>query len=257
MYEHYVQYFIMNASTRRSAAIVAAVLAAALLAVTGTVLAARDSTKSTASPTSGSQPSETGQPVDDPRAAEEEVGVARRNADDVTAIGDADAPLVLIEYSDYRCPFCGVFARDTMPLLQEEYIDTGKVRFEWRDFPVFGEESMDGALAARAAGEQGLYWEYHDAMYADAPERGHLEIDRAKIMAWAEEVGVPDTEKFQTDLDDPDLRAAVEADTAEARSLGASGTPTFVIGRTPLVGALPADEFRAAIDAQLDALGER
>lgn len=249
----------MNVSTRRSVTVVALV-AAALIALTGAILASRDSGSTAGAPNpSAAQTPADGQPVDDPRAAEDEVGVARRDADDVTALGDVDAPLVLIEYSDYRCPFCGVFARDTMPLLQEEYIDTGKVRFEWRDFPVFGEESMDGAMAARAAGEQGLglYWEYHDAMYADAPERGHLEIDQERIMSWAEQVGVPDMDKFEADLDDPDLRATIEADTAEARALGASGTPTFLIGQTPLVGALPADEFRAAIDAQLEAMGER
>lgn len=257
MYEHYVLLLIMNATTRRSVTIIALV-AAALLAITGAILAARNSDSSAGTQTPGStQTPKQGQPVDDPRAAEEEVGVARRDAADVTAIGDVDAPLVLIEYSDYRCPFCGVFARDTMPLLQAEYIDTGQLRFEWRDFPVFGEESMDGAMAARAAGEQDLYWEYHDAMYEDAPERGHLEIDRKRVLAWAEEVGVPDLAEFESDLEDPDLRAAIEADTAEARTLGASGTPTFLIGRTPLVGALPADEFRAAIDAQLEALGER
>lgn len=238
----------MDASTRRSLTIIAAV-AAVLIVITGAVMATRDNDDRAAAEVSSQQSA-------DPRDSEEELGLARRDAEDVTAIGDLDAPLVLIEYSDYRCPFCGIFARDTMPLLLEEYIETGKLRFEWRDFPVFGEESMEGAMAARAAGEQGLYWEYHDAMYADAPERGHLEIDRAAVMAWAEQVGIPDLAKFEADLDDPELRSLVEADAAEARGVGASGTPTFIIGQTPLVGALPPDTFRDAIDRQLDAMGE-
>lgn len=190
----------------------------------------------------------------DPREVEKEVGLARRDADDVTAMGDKDADLVLIEYSDYRCPFCGAFARDTLPKLKEEYIDTGKVRYEWRDFPVFGEESVEGAMAARAAGEQGLYREYNEAMYADAPERGHLKINRDKVMAWAEEVGVPDMDQFEKDLDDPDLRAKVEADTQEARQVGATGTPAFVLGDQLIAGAQPVDSFRQLLDEELAAV---
>lgn len=237
----------MDASTRRSLTIIAAV-AIVLALIAGVVLSTRDDDDAAAEVST--------EQTDDPRESEEELGLARRDADDITAIGDVDAPLVLIEYSDYRCPFCGVFARDTMPVLMEEYIETGKVRFEWRDLPVFGEESMDGAMAARAAGEQGLYWEYHDAMYADAPERGHLAIDREKIMAWAREVGVPDLAKFEADLENADLRAAVEADAAEGQSIGANGTPTFLVGKTPMVGAQPVDAFRDLIDEQLEAMGE-
>lgn len=190
------------------------------------------------------------------RADEEEMGLARRDPDDALAIGDVDAPVVLIEYSDYRCPFCGVFARDTMPTIQKEYIDTGKVRFEWRDFPVFGPESVEGAVAARAAGEQGLYWEYHDAVYEDAPSNGHLEIDRTKILAWAEEIGVPDIEKFESDLNNPELKSLVDADAEEASRLGTTGTPTFFIGKTPMVGAQPEEIFTQYLDAELAKAGE-
>lgn len=239
----------MDASTRRSLTIIAAA-AIVLALITGVVLSTRDDDSAGAEASSPSA-SDT-----DPRQGEEQLGLTRRDADDVTAIGDVDAPLVLIEYSDYRCPFCGVFARDTMPALMEEYIETGKLRFEWRDYPVFGEESMEGAMAARAAGEQDLYWEYHDAMYADAPERGHLDINRDAVMAWAEQVGIPDLAKFEADLENPDLRALVEADAIEAQSLGASGTPTFVLGKKPLVGALPLDTFRQEIDDALEAIGE-
>lgn len=253
MYIHYGTVAVMNESTRRPVTIIAAVAAIAVL-VAGVVLSTGDDD---GGPEDGAAAevtsAEEGQ--SDPQQAEEDMGLARRDADDVTAIGDEDADLVLIEYSDYRCPFCGAFARDTMPELKEEYIDTGKLRFEWRDFPVFGEESMEGALAARAAGEQDLYWEYHDAMYEDAPERGHLEITDAKIEAWAEEVGVPDMEQFEQDREDPELRSAIEKDSTEARqSVGATGTPTFVLGDNRIVGAQPVEGFRQAIDDQLAAL---
>lgn len=244
----------MKDSSRRIITIVAAVAIVALLA--GGAMFSSTGGESADSGDGSGAASVSESPVD-PKAAEKEAGLTRRDAGDVTALGDEDAPIVLIEYSDYRCPFCGAFARDTLPELKKEYIDTGKVRFEWRDFPVFGEESMDGAMAARAAGEQDLYWEYQEAMYEDAPERGHLKITRKKIMAWAEEVGVKDLEQFEQDLDDSDLKAKVEADATEARSVGATGTPTFVIGTKLLVGAQPADAFRQALDEQLEALGEK
>lgn len=243
----------MNDSTRRVLTIVAAVAIVALLAVG--VMSSSGDERADSDESSGAA-SVSQSPID-PEAAEEEAGLTRRDAGDVTALGEEDAPIVLIEYSDYRCPFCATFARNTLPELKEEYIDTGKVRFEWRDFPVFGEESMDGAMAARAAGEQDLYWEYQEAMYADAPERGHLKITEKKTMAWAEEVGVKDLEQFERDLDDSGLEAKVEADATEARSVGATGTPTFVIGTKLLVGAQPADAFRQALDEQLETLGEK
>lgn len=242
----------MTGINRRVLTIVAAVAVVALLAA-GVMLSERGDDEDSSDAASSSQSSgEGGESAEEQSLSEEEVGLVRRDADDVTAMGDVDAPVVLIEYADYRCPFCGAFARDTMPKLKQEYIDSGKLRFEWRDFPVFGEESVKGAMAARAAGEQDRYWEYHDAMYEDAPERGHLKITDKKVMEWAKEVGVPDLEQFEKDLDDPELRKKVEADAQEARSeVGATGTPTFVIGDQRVVGAQPTETFKELIDEKL------
>ncbi|NYF98330.1 DsbA family protein [Janibacter cremeus] len=241
----------MTGTNRRVLTIVAAVAVVVLLAA-GVFLSDRgdDSSESSSGASAGETASEGSM-------TEEEVGLARRDADDVTAMGDVDAPVVLIEYSDYRCPFCGAFARDTMPVLIEDYIDSGKLRFEWRDFPVFGDESLKGAMAARAAGEQDKYWQYHDAMYQDAPQRGHLDITDEKVMAWAKEADVPDLDQFEQDLDDPQLREKVEADAREASTqVGATGTPTFVIGDQKIVGAQPTDAFRDIIDEELDSVEE-
>jgi protein-disulfide isomerase len=95
--------------------------------------------------------------------------MARRIPGDPTALGDPQAPVVLVEYSDLRCPFCGIYARETLPLLVNEYVQSGKLRVEWRDFPVFGQESIDAAVADRAAGEQGKFWQFNAATYAHAP----------------------------------------------------------------------------------------
>lgn len=177
--------------------------------------------------------------------------LARRDASDVTAIGAIDAPVVIVEYSDFRCPFCGVFSRDTMPRILDTYIDSGQVRIERRDVPIFGEQSMDGALAARAAGEQGLFWEYTAAVYQAAPDRGHHELPREKLLDFAVQVGVPDLAKFASDMDRPDLAAAINADMEEARSIGATSTPSFLVGDIPISGAQPYAVFEDAIDKQL------
>src|SRR5699024_1121871 len=121
----------MTGTNRRALTIVAAVAVVVLLAA-GVFFSERG--QDSADPASGSS---AGQSPAEGSMSEDEVGLVRRDADAVTAMGDVDAPVVLIEYSDYRCPFCGAFARDTMPVLIEEYIETGQLRFEWRDFPVF------------------------------------------------------------------------------------------------------------------------
>lgn len=176
----------------------------------------------------------------------------RRDADDPLAKGAVDAPVVIIEYADYRCPFCAVWGRDVQPQLQD-LVDDGTVRIEFRDRVIFGEESEATALAARAAGEQGLFWEYHDAVYAAAPDSGHPDMPREKLLGFAEEIGVPDLAQFEQDMDSEELRARVQADGEEAASIGVSSTPTFLVNTTPVVGAQPAEVFRRIVDEELAA----
>ncbi|MDJ0348362.1 DsbA family protein [Cryobacterium sp. PH29-G1] len=201
-------------------------------------------TTSTPGSTDSSTAEESAPSVDD-------LGLARRLEGDVTAIGAVDAPVVMIEYADYRCPFCGIFARDTMPDLMTEYVDSGLLRYEWRDLPVFGDESVQAAVAARAAGAQGRFWQYHSAVFAAAPERGHLAIDRATLMEFAEQAKVPDLAAFERDLDDPVHRAAVQVDASQAQQIGATSTPIFMIGTTPVLGAQPLEAFRQVIDDEI------
>lgn len=175
------------------------------------------------------------------------VDLSRRTPDDPLAKGAVDAPVVLIEFADFRCPFCGVFARDSKPKMQP-YIDDGTLRVEWRDFPLFGEESMLASMAGRAAGEQGRFWEFYEVVFADAPDRGHLKVSEKKLIAWAKEAGVSDLDKFEADLTDPELTAAVQRDVDEGRQLGISGTPTFLVNDEPLVGAQPYAAFEEKIE---------
>ncbi len=177
--------------------------------------------------------------------------MARRIPGDPMSIGRPDAPVVLVEYADFRCPFCGLFSRETLPPLVAKYVGSGQLRVEWRDLPVFGGESSAAAIAGRAAAEQGRFWEFNKAVYAIAPERGHAALPRERLVRLATKAGVPDLKKFEADLDSAELQAAVAKDAHEAAGLGATGTPTFLVNDTPIVGAQPLATFEKAIDAAL------
>ncbi|WP_202619153.1 DsbA family protein [Ornithinimicrobium cavernae] len=204
---------------------------------------------STATPGT-TEPSEAARPTMTDEQRQFLLDLPRREADDPLAQGDVDAPVVIIEYADYRCPFCASWGREVHPQLQD-LIDDGTVRLEFRDRILFGEDSEATALAARAAGEQGLYWEYQQAVFEAAPESGHPDMPREKLLGLAEEVGVPDLATFEADLDSPELRSAMEADQAEGESLGVRSTPTFLVNTQALIGAQPEQAFRQAIEQEL------
>ncbi|MHB1235294.1 MAG: DsbA family protein [Microbacteriaceae bacterium] len=229
---------------RRTWGILAAVAVVILTGVGAVSLAAGLTPKA---PTVASQSS--------PPASPAVPDLARRVPNDPLALGSVSAPVVMIEYADFRCPFCAAFNRDTMPALIKGYVDTGVLRIEWRDFPVFGQQSIDAAVAARAAGEQGKFWQYHDALYALAPAGAHADLTRAVLIQTARTVGVADMNAFTRELDSPALLKLVQADAEQAQSLGASGTPSFLIGNQPIVGAQPLSVFQQAIDQQKTASG--
>ncbi len=175
------------------------------------------------------------------------VDLARRQENDPMALGSAEAPVVLIEYADFRCPFCGVFARDTKPALMR-YVEDGTLRIEFRDLPIFGDQSVDAAVAGRAAAAQGRFWQFYDAVYADAPERGHADLTRSALIGYADQAGVADLARFRTDMSSKELLSAVQADLTEAQQLGASSTPVFLVGDEPILGAQPTPEFVEKIE---------
>ncbi len=182
--------------------------------------------------------------------------IARRDADDPMAIGDVDAPVVLVEWADFRCPYCAVFTNETLPVILDEYVDAGLVRYEFRDVAFFGDESVDAAIAVRAAAEQGRFAEYLEVLFSAAPEQGHPDMPREKLIGFARDAGVPDLGTFEAALDRQDLRDAVLASTDEAHRLGVTSVPFFVAGDRALSGAQPTDLFRQFLDEQLEAAGE-
>lgn len=175
-----------------------------------------------------------------------------RNIDgDPMAVGDIDAPVVMSEWTDLRCPFCALVARQTLPVLIQEYVDAGKVRIEFNDVSYFGDQSREAAIAARAAGAQGMYLEYLETLFAAAPDSGHPDLPRGTLVGFAREAGVPDLEAFTASLDDPDLGRSVDASTANAQTLGISSVPFFVIDGRAVAGAQDTAVFRSVIDQAL------
>jgi protein-disulfide isomerase len=159
------------------------------------------------------------------------------------ARGSADAPVVMVEYGDFQCPFCGKFAREVEPKLVEKYVEDGTLRMEWRDFPYLGQESLDAALAARAAQDQGKFWEYHDLLYEN--QSGGFSDE--KLIELAPEAGL-DVEEFESSFKSGEYEALVKEAFLGGQRRGVSGTPTFVINGKVLAGAQPVEVFEDAIE---------
>ncbi|MFI7391124.1 DsbA family protein [Streptomyces tendae] len=185
----------------------------------------------------------------DPAPADESLlALARRDTSDPLAVGPADAPVVLIEYSDFQCPFCGQFARTTEPELLRSYVEKGILRIEWRNFPIFGEESERAALAGWAAGQQKKFWEFHEVAYSKPRKRNSGAFDAEHLLAMAREAGVPDLERFQADMASDQARDAVLEDQEEGYHLGVTSTPAFLVNGKPILGAQPTDTFTSAVE---------
>ncbi|MCT2223183.1 DsbA family protein [Microbacterium paraoxydans] len=178
--------------------------------------------------------------------------IASREEDDYAAVGDVDAPVALVQWTDMRCPYCAAVHRETLPTIIDEYVDKGLVRLEVRDVSFFGEQSENAAVAARAAGKQGKFFEYLDAVYEAAPENDHPDLPREKLLSFAEAAGVPDLAQFTADLDDPALHEAAQQSTTDAQRLGVNAVPFFVAGDTALSGAQPLSVFRGFLDQALE-----
>ncbi|MET9320145.1 thioredoxin domain-containing protein [Streptomyces sp. NPDC003038] len=171
--------------------------------------------------------------------------LARRESGDKLALGRADAPVVLIEYSDFKCGYCGKFARDTEPALVKKYVEDGTLRIEWRNFPIFGADSEAAAKAAWAAGQQDRFAQFHAAAYADgAKEKGFGE---PRLLELAQQAGVPDLERFKQDMAGEPASAALRKDQEEGYRIGVTSTPSFLVNGQPIAGAQPLDAFTAAI----------
>lgn len=182
--------------------------------------------------------------------AERLMALQRREPGDPFALGRADAPVVLIKYEDFRCPFCAKFTADVEPELIERYVETGVLRIEWRDFPVFGDESVEMAKAGRAAARQGKFWQFHDVAYAMGEGTKKASFPEERIQQVARQAGVPDLAQFNADREDPAIMQAIQADLAEGQALGVSSTPSFIINGQVVLGAQPLEQFVTVIEQE-------
>lgn len=170
-------------------------------------------------------------------------------------LGDPSAPVTLVEYADFKCPFCALFFQETEPRLRRRFVDAGTVRLVWRDFPNIDAESEAAAVAAQCAADQGKFWPYHDGLYGfirqnfygigvnaegrPAYEGHYEELARA--------VGL-DLSRFRACLSSGSARASVARDRQSGLSQGVRGTPTFFVNGQRVVGAQPYSVFEQLIE---------
>jgi protein-disulfide isomerase len=172
--------------------------------------------------------------------------VLQISADDPRSLGDPNAPVLMIEFTDFECPFCKRFALDTRPQIIEQYVNAGIVRLVMRDMPLndIHPTAQLSAIAGRCAGNQGQFWPMYELLFAThqiewggAPER-----DREVFVQFAADLGL-DTAAFTACLDDPALEAEVIAETERAGRLGINSTPSFFVNGRLIRGALPFSTF--------------
>ncbi len=170
-------------------------------------------------------------------------------------LGDKNAPVTIVEFSDMQCPFCRAFYTGAYQQIKADYIDTGKVALYFRHYPLdFHAAAQKSGEALECANDQDLMWQMHDLMYdkqqAMDPAGGTVDYTVDDIKAWAAEVGL-NTASFNECLDSGKHAEKVKQDLAEGSAAGVSGTPGFFINGTPVVGAQPYESFKALIDQEL------
>jgi len=179
--------------------------------------------------------------------------------DDEPVKGNPDAPVTVVEFSDFQCPFCSRFFQQTLPLIEENYIDTGKIKFVYKDLPLdnLHPNARSTHIAAECADEEGKFWEYHDVLFQKQAEWQSLASSDLDITLsqFAVDLGMQ-AASFESCMESQDIADEVNQDTLEAVRYGITGTPTFFIGNEEdgfikLVGAQPYAAFQAAIDEKL------
>lgn len=178
------------------------------------------------------------------------------NVDDDAVLGDKNAPITLIEFSDYQCPFCRRFFNDALPEIKTNYIDTGKVKLVFRDFPLSfhpaAQPAAEGAECVRDRGGDEAYFKMHDKIFEEQGKQGQgtIQFSADDVKKWAKDLGYD----INNCLDSGKFRSEVQKDLDDAQTAGGQGTPYFVIirkdGNTiPLSGAQPFSSFDAALKA--------
>lgn len=165
--------------------------------------------------------------------------------------GDKNAKVTIVEFSDFECPFCAAFFKDTLPQLTKDYIDTGKVKMYYRHYPLdFHPKAKPLANAAECANEQGKFWEMHDRIFTENSGGTLASATDDTYKQWAVELGLS-ADQFNSCYDAKKYEANITKDSADGQKFSVSGTPTFYINGVQLVGAQPYQNFKSVIEAEL------
>lgn len=179
--------------------------------------------------------------------------------DDDPMKGDPDAPITIIEFSDFQCPFCAKFHQSTLPLIEQNYISIGKVNFVYRDFPIqsIHPNAVTAALASECADDQGKFWEIHDMIFENQRNWQGLQISQSTSIfkEYAIEIGL-NTDEFDSCMTSGKHFEEIQNDLNDGVAYGVTGTPGFFVGNekigfTKLTGAQPFSTFQRVIDEQL------
>lgn len=161
--------------------------------------------------------------------------------------GDPDAPITIIEFGDFNCGYCARWAAEVLPKINEEYIETGKVKMAYVHFPILGADSMTAAEATECAARQDQFWDYHNTLYANIGI-GYTPANLSKL---AGEMGM-DVDSFEQCLATYSDEESLEDDIRLAQVMGVRGTPAFLVNGVPLAGAYPYEEFESIIEQLLE-----
>jgi protein-disulfide isomerase len=180
-----------------------------------------------------------------------EAEILERTQVSENTMGDPNAPVKIVEYSDFQCPFCRDFATEIEPALVEEYVNTGKVHFTYRSMGQWiGSESVAAAEAAYCAGDQGKFWNYHDVLYANWNGENLGAFSSKRLADFARYLNL-DMDEFNSCRSSNKYLDKVNQDRAEGDQLGVQGTPTFFINGKLYGGSFGVEGFRQAIEAEL------
>ena len=165
--------------------------------------------------------------------------------------GDTNAKVTVIEFADFRCPFCEQWFQNIEPNLMKDYVDTGKVKFAFRNYAFLGPASTLAAEAGECANDQGQFWAWHDYMYQHQPDESDTSMyTNDNLSQIAGNLGM-DSSQFATCLSSKDASDKAAKDLSEGQTAGVSGTPTTFVNGVAVVGAVPYSQIKQAIDADL------
>ena len=176
-----------------------------------------------------------------------EVKASTQYSGDALMLGQDSAKVTIVEFSDYECPYCRRFAQNTYPSFQKEFVDSGKAKFAYRNFPLgmheFAQKASEAALCAK---DQDKFWEYHEKVFSVSADSA---LDVTSLKKYASDLGL-DTAKFNDCLDNSKMAAAVKKDQQDGSAAGVTGTPAFMVNNVLVTGACPIQTFRDAINAE-------